>query len=54
MTMGFLGKITKGINKAVKKVGGGVNKAAKGAVMKGGIGPSNAVMGKLSSAIKRK
>lgn len=52
--MGFLGKMTKGIGKAVKKVGGGVDKAGKAAMMKGGVGPSREIMSKLSGAMKRK
>lgn len=52
--MGFLGKVTKGIGKAVSGVAKGVNKVGKKAVMKGGVGPSNDVMSKLSGAMKRK
>lgn len=53
-----LGSMFKGINKAVKGVGSGVNKVVTAGKakknMKGGIGPSNEVMSKLGGALKRK
>jgi len=55
--MGFLGKVTKGVSGLVKKAGGTVNKGigkAMHPMKKGGVGPSNDVMSKLSGAMKRK
>jgi len=48
--MAFLGKLFKGVGKAVKGVGKGVNKMAKPmGKKKGGVGPSDEMMSKLSA-----